>query len=160
MAALTKEAFKNTKGFKLVEVDMPDWDASVMLKSLSGRERVDLASKIGKRQKEEVTAEDGFKYQLAILAVTIANPDGTRMFTDEEIEEAMSEKSAESVDRLTNEAMKLNGLGVEQANEAAESLESRPRASILVQVEHHVRYSCIRTHGADLVQGVRGIPGV
>lgn len=124
MAILSKEAIRKVRDCKVVEVEMPEWDGSVCLKSMSGKERVEMVNLLNGKKKEDVTPEDGFKSQFSILSVCIVNEDGTRMFdTGDEAGEAFGDKSFASIDHLFAEALKVSGLNPEAVTEAAENLD-------------------------------------
>ena len=93
-------------------VEVPEWGCTVYVGTMSGKQRVSWA--------EATWNDDGAVKPLSnatLLANTLFEEDGTRIFTDAEIP-SLADKSGAVIFRLINIAKRLNGLGAEEVDKA------------------------------------------
>jgi hypothetical protein len=91
---------------------------TIYLKRLTASDRVDWLTYI--TTKGEGKAEDGLRIamedSIRLLAKSIADKEGNRLFTDDEAEQ-LKQIDAMTLDRLASETLTLNGMGSEGKDE-------------------------------------------
>jgi hypothetical protein len=102
---LTKEQILSADDLKREVVQVPEWGGAVMVSTMSGIERDEWESAMVGLEREELLLNARAK----LAARCIVNADGSRMFTDKEVE-ALGKKSSAALDRVANVAQKLNAL--------------------------------------------------
>lgn len=110
MAILTADEILSADDSSNVEVDVPEWGGSVLLRPLSIEQR-ELVEKAGRG--------DGAtnNHTIALLvSLSLVNEDGSAMFKKEDVLK-LKKKSAKVVAKLFNEASKLNGLDGAEGND-------------------------------------------
>jgi hypothetical protein len=113
MKLLNKKAILGADDLKHEDVEVPQWGGTVRVRMMTGAERDEFRTLIA-------ASEDGVaigRFSASLLAVTLVDEQGARLFTTEEIDH-LAEKSAASIDKIAAVAMRLNGLGG-AASEAA-----------------------------------------
>ncbi|HJV73170.1 MAG TPA: hypothetical protein VJ654_03025 [Noviherbaspirillum sp.] len=118
MTLLTKTAILSASDLKHEDVPVPQWGGTVRVRTMTGTERDEFRAAI---------ACDGGvpigKFSAALLAATIVDESGARLFTVADME-ALQSKSAASLDAPAAVAMRLNGLGGNAIEDAAKNSES------------------------------------
>ncbi len=87
-------------------VDIPEWDVKVGVKSMTALQRANM-------QNDWSADEDGAAIKLYknVLLHCCYEPDtGDAVFTEEDLDWLFAEKSAQSVDKLAQECLKVSGL--------------------------------------------------
>ena len=107
---LNKETILAANDLPTETVDVPEWGGAVKVRSMTAAEREDFSASL--RDKEGKVDTTAWKAQLA--ALTLVDDEGTRMFADADAA-ALSGKSALVIERIATAALRLNGLGAEQA---------------------------------------------
>ncbi len=118
MKLLSKSAILGAEDLKHEDVDVPAWGGTVRGRVMTGGERDAFRAAI--------QSDDGVpvgKFSVALLAATLIDEAGTRLFTMEEIDQ-LAEKSAASIDKPAAVAMRLNGLGGAAVEDAVKNSES------------------------------------
>lgn len=118
MALLNKAAILGAEDLKHEDVEVPAWGGTVRVRAMTGAERDEFRAAI--------QSEDGVpvgKFSVALLAATLIDEAGARLFTMEELDQ-LAEKSAVSIDKPAAVAMRLNGLGGGAIEEATKNSES------------------------------------
>lgn len=109
MALLSKAAILSAGDFKLEKVAVPEWGGDVYIKTISGLERDTF---------EEGYQEQRMKnFRSRFLVLTLCDSDGSRLFTDAEVDE-IGKKSSLVLNRLFDKAWALNAF----TNEAIDDL--------------------------------------
>lgn len=94
-------------------VDVPEWDQTVYVRSLSGTERAKLMQFV---KKEDVLTMAMSPIHLVVMSC--CDEHGNRLFTDEDFD-ALADHDANALDRIASAATKLNGLHSDEAVEEA-----------------------------------------
>ncbi|MGK5529365.1 hypothetical protein [Streptomyces sp. URMC 129] len=124
MALLNKTQIIAADDRDTLDVPVPEWGGTVRLAALSGQERDAWeASLIQLGPNGSVQRRITKGARAGLLARSIVDENGERMFTDKEIT-ALNEKSGAVLDRLFAEARRLSGIGKEAADEAAGKSEA------------------------------------
>lgn len=114
---LSREAIFAAKDLETVEVEVPEWDGTVIVRGLTGRERDEFeASMMEQRGKKMVPNVANVRAKLVVKCVV--DETGKRLFTDQDANE-MGEHSAAAVNRIYEAASKLSGLSDEDVEELA-----------------------------------------
>lgn len=112
--ALNKEQILAAKDFTSEVVNVPAWGGDVHIRAMSGAERDAFRAAIEGEQ-----AAVG-KFEASLLALTLADENGVLLFTLEEVE-ALRGKSAAVLDKLAQEALRINGMTAAAQEEAAKN---------------------------------------
>lgn len=135
MAVLTRDAILQREDMRPELVDVPEWGGSVYVRPLTGFEREQFEKslvpespngKAGRRRRKsaDVTAAMG-TVRARLCALCIVDKDGTRLFTDEDIE-ALGNKSAAATSRIFDRAAELSGIMEKDVDDLAESMTKDP----------------------------------
>lgn len=105
-----KDKIKQASDLKLAPYHVDEWDCDIFIRSWKGTEKSKFSEWFdGKKHLGEVPAR--------VCLLSIANEDGTRVYQDKDLTELL-EKSSAVLDRISVEALKLNGLHTEAVDEA------------------------------------------
>jgi hypothetical protein len=114
---LTREQILGANDLPSVKVPVPEWGpgAVVYVKSMTGAERDAFESQVveGRGPDRTVNVQN---IRARLCARCIVNAGGTPLFTDADVE-ALGAKSAKVLDRIFEQAQKLNGLRKEDVDE-------------------------------------------
>lgn len=106
---LTKEQILSATDRKFKVIDVPEWGGTVRVAQISVADRLNLQLlQQEKREKEGDKAGVGALI-LGLCALSIVDEQGTRLFSDEDIE-ALGKKSAAAIDKIFDAADELNGI--------------------------------------------------
>lgn len=100
------------------EVEVPEWGGTVLLRAISGAERDSFEASIIERNGKDVEVNH-INLRAKLVALSIVNPDGSRVFSDDDIK-ALGQKSAAALDRVFAAAQQLSGLSKADVKELAE----------------------------------------
>jgi hypothetical protein len=119
MNLLNKEAILGAPDLAHEDVEVPAWGGTVRVRVMTGAERDEFRAAIAT---DEGSVPVG-KFSAALLAATLIDDAGIRLFDIAEIE-ALQAKSAASLDRPATVAMRINGLGGNAVADAAKNSAS------------------------------------
>ena len=110
---LTKDAILGARDLNVLKVHVKEWGGDVHIRVMT----------VGERDAYEcewlANKERGVQnFRSKFLARCLCDANGTRLFTDADIEQ-LAGKSIAVVDRLFNRAMKHNAMSMEDVNELA-----------------------------------------
>jgi len=108
MAVLSKGAILAADDVKLKTVDVPEWGGAVYMRVISGADR-------DKFEQAYSDKELGM-FRVRFLAASICDENGSRLFSDEEIDE-LGRKSSIVINRLFNAAFSHNAFTSEAIDE-------------------------------------------
>ncbi len=115
---------------KRVPVTIPDWGATVYVKTMTGSERDEFEARWlkaqGGRKAGNAESMRGFRAQVAVS--TVVDKDGNQIFEAGDAE-ALGEKSAVALQRIFDVAAPLNGLTKSDVDELVGNSEPGPSAS-------------------------------
>ena len=115
---LSKSAILGAADLKHEDLFVPDWGGTVRIRAMTGMERDEFRTSIASE-----TGVPVGRFSAALLAATIVDEFGVRLFEVGDIE-ALQAKSAASLDVPAEVAMRLNGLGAKSGPDAAKNSES------------------------------------
>jgi hypothetical protein len=97
------------------EVSVPEWGGNVLVRGLTGAERDALEAQIVRANRDGSTSVDTRNLRARLVALSVVNEDGDRIFGDEDVD-ALGEKSAAALDRVFAVAQRLSGLADEDVD--------------------------------------------
>ncbi len=114
-------------------VTVPEWGGTVTVRALSGTDRDKYQAgfySFGPSDKGgmRVTAVNNQNTMARLVALSVVDADGRRMFTDAEVV-ALGEKSAIALERVNDVAMRLSGLESQVAEALKEGLKETQNGS-------------------------------
>ncbi len=115
---LTVEAILAAEDFQYADVECPEWNGVVRVRSLSGGQRSIITQRV--RDKET----DDLEELLTVMGVV--NEDGVRIFTNKDID-VLKKKSSAPVFRIAKKIMEISGIG-----NAADAVEDAKKNSALM----------------------------
>ena len=119
MKVLTKEAILSMDDLPIEEVKVPEWNGTVRMRSLSGKERDEFESAVQFRSKGNRV--DIKELKVTLLSLTIVDEENKLIFTKEDLT-TLNAKSAKAIDQLFAVATKMNGIGEEAVKELGKNL--------------------------------------
>lgn len=124
MALLSRDDILNANDRELSEVEVPEWGGSVLVRSLSGKERDDYETgTVYHKNGKEIRNFENFRARLVALCVVDEN--GQRLFGPRDVK-ALGNKSVAALQRVFNECQKLNGISDEDVEELTEDFGDDP----------------------------------
>ena len=101
-----KDKIRAAKDFKSEVVDCPEWDMQIEVRTMRGVDRARML-KSSSNDKGEVVGE---MFQAYLIAISSYDPaTGERIFSEDDVE-WIQEKSVDVLDRISEVAMRINGL--------------------------------------------------
>lgn len=92
------------------QIDVPEWGVTVEVRGLSSLQRSQLYADT--REGESAA----YLYLRLVVATTFDPETGEQLFAESDID-ALGRKSAEAIDRITQVAMRLSGMGAKAVDE-------------------------------------------
>lgn len=124
MGLLTKEQVSAAQDLTTEEVEVPQWGGSVLVRTLTARERGQFMALLVDQRKggNRTRLED---LQVRLCAMSIVDEQGRRMFSDSELG-LLARKSARALQPIFEVAQRLSGLSDEQVEELSGNSEETP----------------------------------
>lgn len=120
MALLSRDDIINVSDRKTVEVEVPEWGGSVMVRSLTGRERDNFeASNLNKNGGKP----DFANFRAKFVALCVVDESGKRLFATRAEIDMLGNKSAAALDRVFTEAQKLNAVSEKDVEDMTEDFD-------------------------------------
>lgn len=124
MTILSREEILSADDRKLEEVEVPEWGGSVMVRTLSGKERDEYESgtiKI-KNGKQE---QDFENFRARLVALCIVDEKGVRLFNSKDVT-TLGNKSAAALQRVFDKCQALNAISDQDVVDLSEDFGSTP----------------------------------
>lgn len=112
MDILDIKNIKNLPDVPIKEIEIPEWNAKVIVKGLTKKMQIELARISTDNDK------DAFDYQKALLKASLIEP-----VLDDEALEMLYEKDATVIDRIFVEIANINGIGGNVQTEMSEEFQ-------------------------------------
>jgi len=117
MARLTKQQIIDVNDLEAVEVEVPEWGGSVLVRPLTAKQRGQFtATLVDQRQGGRTLRLQ--EIQIRLCGLSIVGEDGKRLFSDAELS-TLGGKSSAALQHVFEEAQRLSGLSDEQVEELA-----------------------------------------
>lgn len=106
-----------------VEVDVPEWGGSVLVRGMTGKERdeFETAARLQQGRRGEMQPAGPaalVNVRAKLVARCVVDDDGNRLFTAADVA-ALGDKNGAAVDRVFQVAARLSGMGEEDVEEVA-----------------------------------------
>lgn len=120
---LSREAIQKVNDLPTEEVRVEEWGGSVLIKSMTGKERDDFEATIQKKSKGKGDDIDIRGLKVLLLSYAIVDEEGKTIFNDKEGREILNSKSAKAINTVFERVQEMNGLTNEQTEELAKNLQ-------------------------------------
>lgn len=121
---LNRDQILSVKDIKSEVVPVPEWGGSVTIQGMTGTERDAFEAEIVQKKGKDFSVNMQ-NIRAKLVALSLVNGDGERIFTDKDIT-ALGKKSAAALDRIFSVAQELSGISTKDVEELAKNLESVP----------------------------------
>ena len=101
---LTAESILAAEDFCYADVECPEWNGLVRVRSLSGGQRSVITQRVQAKE------TDGLEELLTVMACV--DEDGNRIFSNKDID-ALKKKSSAPIARVAKKVMEISGIGNE-----------------------------------------------
>ena len=115
MGLLTRDAILQAKDLPSEDVEVKDWGGTVRVRALTGAERDAFEQSIVE-QRGKNTRMNLQNMRAKLVALTVVDEDGNRLFTDADAA-ALGKKSAAALTKVFEVAQRLSGLRAEDVEE-------------------------------------------
>ena len=124
MALLTKQQIIEADDLETVEVEVPQWGGSVLVRALTGKQRGQFTSMLVEQRAggRTLRLQD---VQVLLCGLSIVDEHGKRMFSDAEMS-VLGGKSAAALQRVFEVAQRISGLSEEDVNELSGNSSETP----------------------------------
>jgi hypothetical protein len=117
MAFLSRDEILQAQDLPTEDVPVPEWGGVCRVRGLTGAERDAFEQSIVETRGKN-TRMNLRNIRAKLVALTVVDEDGNRIFSDEDAE-ALGKKSAAALDRIFAVAQRLSGLRPEDVEELA-----------------------------------------
>jgi len=121
--SLSKEQILSSNDLKTIEVEVPEWGGTVLLKELSGAERDEFETMCYNESKGGKIEINPVGLKAKILVSCAVDEEGNRLFTLDDVE-ALNKKNGAAINKLYEEAQKVTKLTDVNLEELAKNLKS------------------------------------
>ena len=127
MSLLTRDEILKAQDLQTQVVAVPEWGGSVKVQGMTGTDRDAFEADIVQKKGKDFSVNMR-NIRAKLVAVSLVNGDGNRIFTDKDIV-ALGKKSAAALDRIFSVAQELSGISTEDVEELAKNLDSAPKGA-------------------------------
>lgn len=117
MKRLTINDILNKDDVKTKIIEIPEWDGSVEIRSMTGEARDAYEESVFKRLDNGEYERDLSNARAKLIAACVYDLDGTRMFKSDAQIKALGSKSAIVLDRLFTECQNINAISQQDMDE-------------------------------------------
>lgn len=117
MALLSKNQILESEDVQTQDLEIPEWDGTVRLRSLRGWERDDF---------EQEISENKVNARARLCSRVLVDENGDELFQTGDIK-ALGQKNAKALDRIFELALSMNGLSAESEEDLRKNSETAPR---------------------------------
>ena len=121
--ALTKDQILECNDLKNTEVDVPEWGGSVFVRTMTGADRAAFEDSMVDIQPDGSRKANVSNLRLKLVALTVVDDAGNRLFTMDDIER-LGLKSSAAIERVFEASQRINGMTAESKAQAAKNSES------------------------------------
>jgi hypothetical protein len=122
---LNKDQILEASDLKTEEVAVAEWGGSVMVRTMTGTDRDAFENTLVKEDENGNGARDVSNLAVKLLAMTIVDEEGNRLFESGDIA-MLGRKSAAAIARVYAVAAGLNGFGAAAEANAVKNSEAAP----------------------------------
>jgi hypothetical protein len=114
---LTKDQIFESSDLKSVEVEVPEWGGSVLVRTMTGADRDAFETSMVTINPDGTRTPEMKNLRAKLVALTVVDDANNRLFDVSDIPR-LATKSSAALERVFDVAQKINGLGL-KAEEAA-----------------------------------------
>jgi len=118
---LTRDAILQAEDLPTEDIEVEEWGGAVRVRALTGAERDAFEQSIVE-QRGKSTRVNMRNIRAKLVALTVVDGDGKRLFSDKDAE-LLGKKSAAALDRVFEVAQRLSGLSPEDMEELSGNSE-------------------------------------
>lgn len=122
---LNKDQILEANDLKTEEVEVAEWGGSVIVRTMTGTDRDAFENTLVKEDDSGKVVRDMDNMRVKLLAMTIVDDAGNRLFESADIA-MLGRKSSAAIERVYAVAARLNGIGAAAEAEAAKNSEAAP----------------------------------
>jgi fibrillarin-like rRNA methylase len=124
MTFLNRDDILNAQDLNQETVDIPEWGGEVIVRELTGEERDSYeASLINFKKDGNDYTRNLNNARAKLVARTVINEDGTRLFTDADVA-ALGKKSSRAISKVFDVATRISGITDQDIKELTKNSES------------------------------------
>ena len=118
------DKIKQARDAEAEQYDIPEWDVSVEIRSMSARQRANMNNVI----EDEGTASERQELMWGyLLCSCVFDPEtGDPVFTEDDMEWLLTDKSFAVIDKLTAKCLEVSSVNREAVDEAGKSSSDSP----------------------------------
>lgn len=125
MDDLTRDAILGADDLPIEQVEVPEWNGSVYMRTLTGEQRDEFEQAAMERKARKHLDIRGMKAKL--VAMCICDKDGKVLFGGRDDGTKLLKKSGAAIERLSKVAQRLSGLDDKEMEEIASDLTGGPK---------------------------------
>jgi hypothetical protein len=122
---LTRDQILESSDLKKESVDVPEWGGTVTVRTMTGTDRDAFESSLYPAGPDGVRKSDPSNMREKLVAMTVVDDAGNRIFTGDDIS-AIGRKSSAAIERVFLVAQRLNGIGPAAAEVAVKNSDASP----------------------------------
>jgi hypothetical protein len=123
MALLSKHDIMTVDDLKVEEVSVPEWGGSVLVRTLTARERDEFESSTVDKKSGKPNLEN---FRAKLVGLCLVDENGKRLFESRADIAMLGNKSVAALQRVFNKAQELNGFSEEDVEELTEDFDEDP----------------------------------
>jgi hypothetical protein len=116
---LTRDQILESNDIQEQIVDVPEWEGSVKVRGMTGQERDQFESEVMDNKGKSVKL-NWQNIRAKLIARTVVNGDGSRLFTDQDVR-LLGKKSAAALDRVFEVSQQLSGITKQDVEDLAKN---------------------------------------
>lgn len=123
MGLLSRQQILEADDLETVEVDVPEWGGSILLKALTGakRDEVEQSMVKGRGNNQQVNMVN---FRARLVAASAIDEGGQLLFISDHDVKLLGKKSSKALDRVAEAASRLSGMSAEDVDELTKSFGS------------------------------------
>lgn len=122
---LSKDQILEADDLKSEEVQVPEWNGSVLVRTMTGADRDSFESSLVTIKPDGSRVPNYTNMRAKLVAMTVVNESGGRMFDETEVDR-LALKSAAALKRVYEAAERINGVGQAAQADAEKNSEADP----------------------------------
>jgi hypothetical protein len=123
MALLNKHDIMTVDDLKTEEVPVPEWGGSVLVRTLTARERDEFEGSTVDKKTGKPNLEN---FRAKLVSLCMVDENGKRLFESRADVAMLGNKSVAALQRVFNKAQELNGFSEEDVEELTEDFDGDP----------------------------------
>lgn len=123
---LDREAIRNKPKSATKQIHIPEWDADVFVRRISGMERDELEVEALDKRTMEPSVNTMIGYRAKCAAVFLSDESGNRLFSEPDDWKELRDMDGSAINRIAIEGRKFNGMTVKAIEDLEKNSETGP----------------------------------